>query len=132
MREVLQFLKDNKVFFFATMDEERPRVRPFRAVTEFEGRLYFPTARYKDIYQQMKENPWVEISAITPEGDRWVRIAGRAVEDERAEARAAVLADNPALHNMYLEDDTDFIVFYLTEAVASFFSLNFPPYYVVF
>ena len=132
MREVLQFLKDNKTFFFATMDEDQPRVRPFGAVTEFEGRLYFQTGKRKDVYQQMKANPRVEISAVAADGSRWIRIQGSVVEDARREARTAVLDDNPELRNLYHEDDGNCVVFYLDDAIATFFSFTHPKYHVVF
>ncbi|MFP3089703.1 hypothetical protein LQZ21_05185, partial [Treponema sp. TIM-1] len=40
MEEVLNFLKDNNVFYVATTDEGRPSIRPFGAVTEINGKLY--------------------------------------------------------------------------------------------
>ena len=32
MEEVLQFLKDSKVYYIATMDGNQPRVRPFSGI----------------------------------------------------------------------------------------------------
>jgi nitroimidazol reductase NimA-like FMN-containing flavoprotein (pyridoxamine 5'-phosphate oxidase superfamily) len=35
--EVLKFLKDNDVFYLATVDGDKPKVRPFGFVMEHEG-----------------------------------------------------------------------------------------------
>lgn len=44
MKEVLQFLQDAGVFYIATMDGDQPRVRPFGAINEFEGKIFSPPA----------------------------------------------------------------------------------------
>ena len=43
MKEVLEFLKKCGVFYIATADGDQPRVRPFGAVHEFEGKIYLIT-----------------------------------------------------------------------------------------
>ena len=45
MKETLQFLKDAGTFYLATVDGDQPRVRPFGAVVEFEGKLGSLTVR---------------------------------------------------------------------------------------
>lgn len=45
MSAVLDYLKESGVFYLSTMDGNQPRVRPFGAVCEFEGKLYFITAK---------------------------------------------------------------------------------------
>ncbi len=40
MQKVFKYLKDNPIFYIATCEEEQPRVRPFGAIAEFEGKLY--------------------------------------------------------------------------------------------
>ena len=47
MSAVLDYLKESGVFYLSTMDGNQPRVRPFGAVCEFEGKLYFITAKPK-------------------------------------------------------------------------------------
>ena len=50
MKEVLEFLKENGNGFLATMEEGKPRVRPFQFMLEAEGRFYFCTSNAKDVY----------------------------------------------------------------------------------
>ena len=44
MDEILKSLTDNQTFYLATVEGDKPKVRPFGFVMEFEGKLYF---RYK-------------------------------------------------------------------------------------
>ena len=53
MSAVLDYLKESGVFYLSTMDGNQPRVRPFGAVCEFEGKLYFITAKTKNVYKQL-------------------------------------------------------------------------------
>lgn len=41
MKEVLDFLAANKVFFMATVDGDVPKVRPLGFVMEYEGKIFF-------------------------------------------------------------------------------------------
>ena len=51
MNKAMQFLKDNKTFYLATVQDGQPRVRPFGAVAEFEGKLYICTKQYESRVQ---------------------------------------------------------------------------------
>lgn len=131
MEEVLQYLKENPVFFLATTEGEQPRVRPFGAVAEFEGNLYICTNNKKKVFEQMKANEKVEICGMDKKGG-CIRIEAKAVQDDRNEARAAMLEANPALENMYKVDDMVFEVLFLKEAIATFNSFGSEPKVVTF
>lgn len=126
MKEALQFLKDAGTFYLATVDGDQPRVRPFGAVAEFEGKLYIVTNNEKDVYQQMQKNPKIEISGMSKDG-KWIRLAAEAVRDDRLEARKAMLDANPSLRNMYSEDDGKVEVLYLQNATATICSFTDAP-----
>lgn len=126
MKEALQFLKDAGTFYLATADGEQPRVRPFGAVAEFEGKLYIVTNNQKDVYQQLQKNPKVEISGMTKDG-KWIRLSAEAVRDDRFEARKAMLDANPSLRGMYSEDDGKVEVLYLQNATAVICSFTEAP-----
>lgn len=123
MEEVLKFLKDNVVFYLATAEGDQPRVRPFGAVAEFEGKLYICTNNTKKVFKQMEKNPNTEISAMG-KGGSWLRIEAKCIADERKEAKEKMLLDNPGLKNMYSVDDGKFEVLYLKDATATFASMN--------
>lgn len=126
MSAVLDYLKDCGVFYLATMDGNQPRVRPFGAVCEFEGKLYFITAKNKNVYKQLLENPRVEISGMKGQ-DSWLRLTGEVKMDDRREARAAMLEAVPVLKNMYNPDDGVMTVFYLENVKATEYSFTAEP-----
>ena len=99
MKEVLQFLQDAGVFYIATMDGDQPRVRPFGAINEFDGKIYIITSNEKDVYKQMQKNPKVEISGMNKEG-KWIRLSCEVVRDDRTEAKKSMLDANPTLRAM--------------------------------
>ncbi len=102
MQEVCEFLKNCGTYYLATMDGDQPRVRPFGTVLAFEGRLYIQTGKVKDVSKQISKNPKVEICAFS--GDKWLRVAGIAVNDDGIEAKKAMLDAYPQV--LYLKDAT--------------------------
>ena len=130
MERCAAFLKDAEVYYLATVDGDQPRVRPFGTVNIFEGKLYIQTGKVKDVSKQIHNNPKVEICAF--KDGQWLRIAGELAEDERREARQAMLDAYPSLQNMYSADDGNTEVFYFTKATATFSSFTGAPEVVTF
>ena len=89
MEEVYKFLKTCGTYYLATMDGDQPRVRPFGTVDLYQGQLTIQTGRKKDIARQMLENPKVEICAF--DGQRWLRLAAKAVEVPEVAAQEHML-----------------------------------------
>ena len=131
MEEVLKFLRENPIFYIATVEGDQPRVRPFGAVAEFEGKLYICTNNTKNVFKQIEKNSKVEICAMGKNG-RWLRIEAKCFADERKEAKEKMLSDNPGLKNMYSVDDGIFEVLYLKDATATFASMKGEPNTVKF
>lgn len=123
LQKTLQFLLDSKTFYVATLDEGKPRVRPFGLVFELDGKLYFGTANSKPIFRQLQACPFVEISATSPQME-WVRLSGKVVFDGNQAAKKKAFDVMPSLLDMYPggADDSTFEVFYLDEAKITFHS----------
>ena len=122
MNKIVEFLNDTKIFYLATIDGDKPRVRPFGAVMEKDGKIYFCTNNQKDVYRQMQKNPNIEISATKENGD-WLRLSGQAVFDSSKDTKQTMLDECPVLKTMYSADDGKFEIFYITNASATVFSL---------
>ena len=122
MNKIVEFLNDTKIFYLATIDGDKPRVRPFGAVMEKDGKIYFCTNNQKDVYRQMQKNPNIEISATKENGD-WLRLSGQAVFDTSKDTKQTMLDECPVLKTMYSADDGKFEIFYITNASAAVFSL---------
>ena len=98
MQRVVDFLKKAETYYLATVDGDQPRVRPFGTVNVFEGKLYIQTGKSKDVSKQIHANPKVEICAF--KDGEWLRVAGTLVEDDRREARVAMLDAYPSLQGI--------------------------------
>lgn len=130
MQEVYRFLKEAGTYYLATVEGQQPRVRPFGTVNIFEGRLYIQTGKRKDVARQIAENPRVEICAFRD--GTWLRLSGELVEDERIQAKAAMLDAYPDLRAMYDENDGNTEVLYFKNATAVFSSFTAPPRTITF
>ena len=130
MDEVCDFLKKCGTFYIATIDGDKPRVRPFGVVNIFEGKLYIQTGKIKNVSKQMQINPNVEICGFY-EG-KWIRLEGKVVRDDRIEAKASMLDANPVLKSMYSAEDDNTEVLYFEDAKATFCSFTEPPRVVEF
>ncbi len=125
MEKVLQFLKEADTYYLATVEGDQPRVRPFGTVNVFEGKLYIQTGKVKEVSKQIHANPKVELCAF--KGGEWLRLAGELVEDDRLEAKQAMLDAYPMLQNMYKADDGNTEVFYFKNATAQICAFTHEP-----
>ena len=125
MKEVQEFLKDCGVYYLATIDQDKPKVRPFGTAEIFENHLYIQTGKKKDVFKQIEKNPNVEICAF--KDGRWIRISGKLVLDDRIEAKKDMLDKNPTLKNMYSELDDNTAVLYFESATATISSFTEEP-----
>ena len=126
MKKALEFLLESEVYYIATTEGDQPRVRPFGAPFEYEGKLYFTTANTKNCYKQMIENPKVEISSMNKKG-QWIRITGEVANDDRREVKEYALETFPMLKRMYSVDDGVFSVLYFTKGSATISSFTDAP-----
>ncbi len=130
MEEVYQFLKKYGTYYLGTMDGDQPRVRPFVTIDLFEGRLYIQTGKKKEVSRQMAENGKIEICAF--DGERWLRVAATALEDDRVEAQRHMLEAYPELKGMYAPGDGNTQVLYLKDVTATFSSFTADPKVICF
>lgn len=126
MNKIVEELKKTGVFYVATMDGDQPRVRPFSSLTEIDGKLYICTNNTKDCYKQMTANPRIEICGMNKDGS-WLRISGKAVRDDRDEARKAMLEDPTGPSNLYTLGDGIFEVLRIEDAVCTKYSFTSAP-----
>ena len=125
MLEVYEFLKSAGTYYLATMDGDQPRVRPFGTIDLFNDRLYIQTGKRKDVANQLKANPKIEISAMH-EG-RWIRLEAEAILDDNIEAQVHMLDNYPSLKAMYAPGDGNTEVYYLRNASAAICSFTAAP-----
>ena len=130
MKEIQEFLKEAGVYYLATIDGDKPRVRPFGTAEIFEDKLYIQTGKSKDVFKQIEMNNNVEICAF--KDGRWIRIEGKLIADDRVEAKKDMLDKNPSLRGMYNENDDNTIVLYFESGKATISSFTEAPKVIEF
>ncbi|MDR1574322.1 MAG: pyridoxamine 5'-phosphate oxidase family protein [Clostridiales Family XIII bacterium] len=125
MQEVYDFLKKCNTYYLATVEGDRPRVRPFGTINLFEGKLYIQTGKSKDVSKQLAANPKIEICAF--DGGKWIRVQADIANDDRREAKQHMLDAYPMLKDRYSADDDNTQVLYLKDAVATISSFTEEP-----
>ncbi|MDY5212001.1 pyridoxamine 5'-phosphate oxidase family protein [Intestinibacter sp.] len=130
MQEVYEFLKACGTYYLATVEGDQPRVRPFGTVDIFEGKLYIQTGKVKAVSKEMEANPKVEICAFN--GEKWIRVSGEVVMDDRVEAKKHMLDNYPNLKTLYRADDDNTEVLYLKNATATIYSFTEEPKVIKF
>ena len=124
LKKTLMFLRDNKTFYAATVEDGKPRLRPFGLVIEHDSKLWFSTSNKKAVYRQLQASPFVEISTTSPSME-WLRLSGKAVFENNVEVKRQAFEVLPALSRIYQgPDDPAFEVFYLADAEVVFHSME--------
>lgn len=102
------------VFYFATVEDNQPRVRPFGFTMLFEDKVYFGVGTHKATYKQLLENPYCEL--CTFKDGTFMRVRGKAVFDDRPEVQEYMYQEGPFLKKTYNEETgLHHICFYLDE-----------------
>ena len=118
LETVKNYLQECKTFYVATVDGDKPRVRPFGVAEVYNGRLYIMTGKKKDVFKQMVANPKFEITAVKPSGADWIRVSGRLVSDDDVKAKEFLLDKNPSLKGMYSATDDNMAILYIVDGEA--------------
>lgn len=130
MNRIYEFLKKCGTYYIATVEGDKPHVRPFGTIDLFEGRLYIQTGKIKSVSKQMKENPHIEICGMM--GDKWIRVEAEAICDERMEPQVHMLEQYPSLQGRYKAGDGNNEVFYLKNGKAQICSFTGEPEIIEF
>lgn len=118
MSKINDFLNDAGVFYLATVDGDKPKVRPLGAHMEMDGKVIFGIGDFKNVYKQMLANPYVEIVACKQDM-HWMRYTGKAVFETDDKYAEAMLDGAPHLRNIY-NDETGhkMMCFHIEDATA--------------
>ena len=60
MDDILAYLTNVPAWYLATSVNDQPHVRPFSFAAKEDGKVWFATATYKDVYQELQANPKFE------------------------------------------------------------------------
>lgn len=116
MNETYKFLKENtKVNYVATINGNKPSLRPFGDPILFDGKIYALTNKQKNVSKQIEQNNNVCIVAYDEKN--WIRINCKLVDDsDNIDAKKAIIEefdwaedagytlDNPNFQVLYIQD----------------------------
>lgn len=119
IKEIARLLKENASGFLATVEEGRPRVRPFGFMMEEEERLYFCTNSLKNVYKQLQSVPFVEY-AVTSKEMVTLRVSGEIKFCDDIQIKEKVLNVYDTVKEGYKEAGNPiFKVFYMEHGTAT-------------
>ena len=130
MNEIRDFIKESGMFFIATIDNNKPKVRPFGVIEIYEDHLYIQTGKKKDVFKQIMDNNNVELCAFN--NGKWIRVSGKLILDDRVEVKKYMLDQNPELRTMYNENDDNTAVLYFENGIATIYSFTNEPKVIEF
>jgi len=100
-------------------------VRPFSFVMEWEGKLTFATSSAKNVYNQIKNNPEVEICSFDSSTGKWTRISGNVSLFQNVNANKKIFEVMPMLRDLYKsEDNPELVCFYFEKGVAAIYDFS--------
>lgn len=102
-QECIKFATEHPVCYLATVDGDQPRVRAFLLWRANEDGFYFETFSPKDVYEQLKTNPKVEICFFNNESDlekaKTMRLTGEVEFLDDRDLNNQLLEDRPFLQD---------------------------------
>ncbi|WED23755.1 pyridoxamine 5'-phosphate oxidase family protein [Vibrio sp. JC009] len=120
MQNVIDFLFENELQYFATIGlDGKPKVRPFQMMFNDGGKLIYCTGANKEVYQELQENPSIELCISTLE--HWLRIRGEVCWMDDMETKEKIIETSELVASIYKSaDNPNLKVFYLKDATAVF------------
>jgi len=121
---VLDSLKKIGIYFVATVEKDRPRLRPISNINLHEGKIWFFVDKQKGTYNQLRNNPNIEIASTNGVGGKFIRVYGQAVLEDNPELIKKISEENP-----YFEQSGYKIgLFYISNVIAELPSSTGPQY----
>lgn len=125
MENVLDYLRNARVFYLATVDGNVPRVRPMATILSYDGKLYTILTKNKKVYKQLLENDNIEITAMV--GQTWIRLSGKLIFDDRKQTIIDILEDNPNAKQTFGSNLDIVAPFYFKDCTATVNSFTAKP-----
>jgi len=124
MEKAFEFLKQHRDVAFATVEDNKPKIRVFQIMKQERHTLWFATSPHKEVFQQLQSNPYIELLAM--DGNISVRITGKAVFDVPDNICREIYSDNPVLPRLY-PDYTALAYFSMTAEKLDYYDLTPTP-----
>lgn len=124
MEKALEFLRSHIEVAFATVENEKPRIRVFQIMKQEGTTLYFATAPHKEVFKQLQTNPNVELLAM--EDNISVRLSGKADFTVSDELSQVIYHENAVLPRLYPSCQA-LVYFKIQVEQIDYYDLTFTP-----
>jgi uncharacterized pyridoxamine 5'-phosphate oxidase family protein len=101
LEEMASFMATNNILYLATVDAERPCVRPIRFSCLIDNKLAIATSLKKSMSTQMMVNSSVELSTVAGDGKVYIRFAGKATLCKDDAVIAKFAEEHPGMKNKF-------------------------------
>ena len=118
IQKVDELLTKAQVFYLATVDGDKPKVRPLGFHLLYEDKIYFGVGNHKDVYKQLEANQNVEIAAW--DGEHFLRYYGVADLSGNDAVVEKAFELMPEIAEAYKANNWEMGVFFLNDATAEF------------
>ena len=110
--KVNKFIDEAKVFYLATVEDDKPHVRPLGAHKLIDGKLYFMVGDFKNVYKQLLKNCNCELVASKANGE-WIRISGNAIFEKDFTKSDEMMNNNKNLKELYEKNGWKAMTFHI-------------------
>ena len=110
--KVYKFIDEAKVFYLATIEDDKPHVRPLGSHKLLNDKVYFLVGDFKNVYKQLLKNPNCELVASKATGE-WMRISGKAIFEKDFTISDSMLNDNKNIKELYEKNGWKAMVFHI-------------------
>ena len=110
--KVYKFIDEAKIFYLATIEEDKPHVRPLGSHKLINDKVYFFIGDFKNVYKQLLKNSNCELVASKTTGE-WMRISGKAIFEKDFTIADILLNDNKKIKELYEKNGWKAMVFHI-------------------
>ncbi len=128
--EMIRFMNDNLSCHLATTEGNQPHVRGMQAYRADEKGVVFHTGNAKELSEQIRNNPLVEMCFFNPESNTQLRVRGETVMLDDIELKKEIVGSRPFLQPWVEEHGYDLLaVFRVVKCVGHTWTMesNFLP-----
>lgn len=126
-KDCVKFASDARVCYLANVDKGKPHVRALGMWYADETGFYLQTSTMKDMYEQLRADPKVELCFFMPgeSSGRMMRVEGEIGFINDRDMKKKCLEDRPFLKSFGLTADSpELIIFRLAKGRAHFWTMQ--------
>ena len=124
MGKIYNFISECNVFFLGTVNDNKPEIRPFGAMMEYQNELYFSTGTTKQVYKQLCNNSNIQIVALKEGTRNWIRINGTAKEVYDFDIKQIMLDTCPILKKRFDDNKSSLFALFKISNINAIINLD--------